>query len=220
LLYVFFARILDVTIANTIMISLSLCVHRVDAFSRVFHARRHRAQFRSAVVKRRFEAGDLTASTPHIPSSPRLPVAGAIYFPDISAAHLARIFDYCRTEWPSDRVDASARYAVSQRHSDRGVEEAGNEYIKSSCSFPLQITKYTFVSSFCQYFHIKCDIASQPSISMPIDDSHDIGLQSAARRRRARRVENAQELMQAGRARVARFRLGMSSQFCNRNVCW
>jgi hypothetical protein len=163
-----FARILDVTIANTGMISLSRHVHRVDAFSHVFLARHRRAQFRSAVVKRRFEAGDLTASAPHIASSPRLPVAGAIYFPDISAAHLARIFDFCRTEWPSDRADAIARHAESQRHCVSGVEVTENKYIKSSRSFPPQITKYTFVCSFINILTL-C-VASQPSIFMPMVD--------------------------------------------------
>jgi hypothetical protein len=73
-----------------------------------------RAQFRSAVVKRRFEAGDFAAPASSIAPSPCLPIAGAIHFPDISAIHLARIFDFCRTEWPSDRADASWRHALSK----------------------------------------------------------------------------------------------------------
>lgn len=99
-------------------VSILLHAHVPFRFSCVLHAMATNAtalqQFRSAVVKRRFEAGDFAAHAASSAPSPCLPVASAIHFPDIAAMHLVRIFDYCRTEWPSDRADASARHASEQ----------------------------------------------------------------------------------------------------------
>ncbi len=78
------------------------------------------AQFRSATIKHRFEAGDFTSHTTALVTSSAAPasmlVAGAIHFPAIAAMHLVRIFDFCRTEWPGDQLNINP-----QRADDDGV---------------------------------------------------------------------------------------------------